>query len=151
MHTYKTKPNTLQPFTGPNQMVDSGHYTAGTFGLWGHSSKYSSTGRACFYGVTHILVQGSPVASILLWLLKGCTMFPCPTSPRAQPTHLPYHSQHRRRGHSTPGGRQGPGSQGARCGQQGLVGLESLVSLVGPGCQFGSRLEVLHKKGRRNV
>lgn len=129
-------------------MVDSGHYTAGTFDLWGHSSKYSSTGRACFYGVNRILVQGSPVASILLWLLKGRTMFPCPTSPRAQPTHLPYHSQHRRRGHSTPGGRQGPGSQGARCGQQGLVGLESLVGL---GCQFGSRLEVLHKTGRWNV
>lgn len=44
-------------------MVDSGHYTAGTFGLWGHSSKYSSTGRACFYGVTRNEV--SPEASVL--------------------------------------------------------------------------------------
>lgn len=102
----------------------------------------------CFYGANHVLVQGSPVASILLWLLEGHAVFPHPASPHAQPTHLPYHSQHRRRGHSTPGGRRGPGSQGARCDQQGLVGLESLV---GRGCQFCSRLEVLHKTGRQNV
>lgn len=147
-HTHKTKPNTLPPFTGPNQMVDSGHCAAGIFGLWAHSTKFSSTGRVCFYGANHVLVQGSPVASILLWLLEGHAVFPHPASPHAQPTHLPYHSQHRRRGHSTPGGRRGPGSQGAQCDQQGLVGLESLV---GQGCQFCSRLEVLHKTGRRNV